>query len=43
MALACTDMGAEVSLLSTAVLKAAKIDFDWDSLPDGPSVRGISA
>ena len=40
---ACADTGAEVSLLSTAVLHAANIPFDWDSLPDGPCVRGISA
>ena len=39
----CADTGAEVSLLSTAVLDAAKIPYDWDSLPDGPSIRGISA
>ena len=40
---ACADTGAEVSLLSTAVLDAAKIPYDWDSLPDGPSICGISA
>lgn len=40
---ACADTGAEVSLMSTAVLHAAKVDFDWDQLPDGPCVRGISA
>ena len=40
---ACADTGAEVSLLSTAVLDAAGIVYDWDSLPDGPCVRGISA
>ena len=39
---ACADTGAEVSLLSTAVLDAAKISYDWDSLPDGSSIRGIS-
>ena len=40
---ACADIGAEVSLLSTAVLHAANIPFEWDELPDGPCVRGISA
>ena len=29
--------------MSTAVFHAANIPFDWDALPDGPCVRGISA
>ena len=40
---ACADTSTGVSFLSTAVLDAAKIPYDWDSLPDGPSIRGISA
>ena len=40
---ACADTGAEVSLLPTAVLDAAKISYDWDSLPDSPSICGLSA
>ena len=39
---ACADTGAEVSLISTAVLDHAGIEYDFASLPDAYPVKGIT-
>lgn len=40
---ACADTGAEVSLISTAVLDRAGISYDFESLPDAFPVKGIAS
>lgn len=39
---ACPDTGAEVSLLSTAVLDLAGVNYDFEKLPAAYPVKGIA-
>ena len=39
---ACADTGAEISVISTAALKAANYDYEWSKLSSGHPIKGIS-
>ena len=40
---ACADTGAEISLITTAALDKAKVEYDWNSLSNGHPVKGITS
>ena len=39
---ACADSGAEITVISTATLKAAGIKFNWSEMPSAFPIRGVT-